>query len=197
MMQPEPHHESTSIPESVFPIQPKPSLEPSPEIPTIDTPSPCEQQTKEPTPPQKGLFSQRKPKALKQKKLLKRRPKKHPAGKQKPDEPQKPLKATFTLRIDSEGNLVGLPIKKHWKKKEKTKKKHLPIPLKNPFRKSTKEESEQETEQTSSKFSIITTIPKKITKIVSRLKPGKSGSESSENPLKRSIGKLKNIFSRS
>jgi len=82
-------------------------------------------------------------------------------------EPLKPIKSTFTLKIDDQGNLAGLNVKRPRPKKEKK-----PFKFKLFKRGEAKESAPDETETKE--------IPGKIKGIFSKLKRGKSGESKGE-----------------
>ena len=98
----------------------------------------------------------------------------------------KPIKSTFTLRINDQGNLIGLNIKKPRSKKEKK-----PLKLRLFKRGAAKEEAPAETD--------VKGIPVKIKGLFSKIKLKKSGGSKSEgggSKISGSAGKIKGIFSR-
>jgi hypothetical protein len=97
---------------------------------------------------------------------------------------EKPIKSTFTLHIDQQGNLTGLNIKKPKVKKERDFKSIFKI-----FKKknASKEIDSNETEKQG--------IKKKLKNITSKLKR-KSSKEGEESKLSKHIGKIKGIFSK-
>jgi len=98
-------------------------------------------------------------------------------------------KSTFTLRIDKQGNLVGLNIKKPKVKKEKTK---LRFKL---FKKG----KGKEAKPTEQEIKGIKGIPVKIKGVFSKIKLKKSSERSGEkegSKIAGSVGKIKGIFSK-
>jgi len=95
----------------------------------------------------------------------------------------KPIKSTFTLRIDDKGHLVGFNIKKPKPKKEKKSRRILLFRRKKGEVGASAEPAAEKPE--------VKGIKGKIIGIVSKIKPKKSGSK-----VSGIVGKTKGIFSR-
>jgi len=98
----------------------------------------------------------------------------------------KSIKSTFALRINDQGNLIGLNTKKPRPKKEKK-----PLKLRLFKRGTAKEEAPAETD--------VKGIPGKIKGLFSKTKLKKSGASKSEgrgSKISGAAGKIKGIFSR-
>ncbi len=133
-----------------------------------------------------NIFSKRKPKPPKEKSNFNLFNKFKRKNEQEED--IKPLKSTFTLKLNKKGDLVGLNIKKPKPPKEKSK-----FRLKSLFKKSPKDEKVQEKED-------VGGFKGKLIGIVSKLpfKKGNSTTDSpkeSESKISSIVEKIKGIFS--
>jgi len=135
----------------------------------------------------KRLFSR---KQIKKEKKIKERPQKKKKWRTAKSTPPKPVKSTFTLRLNSNGELVGLYVKKPPQPKEK-------IPLRQRLTFKRKKQPTPSADQP--KVKGIKALPQKIKAGVGGLrsklpggKKGKPAEKSSANPT----GKLKAIFKR-